>query len=61
MERKTKRLERKKEIIGVSDLGVGGTNTTNKTTKKKIEREEERLKSTNRDLSMFRMKSMYRF
>lgn len=59
MERKTKKLEKKKETIGLAgDLGVVGPNVANKTTKKKIEREEERLKSTNRDLSMFRMKSM---
>lgn len=49
MERKTKRLERKKETI---------ESISNKTAKKKIEREEEQLKSTNRDMSMFRMKSM---
>ncbi|KAF7640229.1 Phenylalanine--tRNA ligase beta subunit [Meloidogyne graminicola] len=47
MERKTKKLEKKGNNWGFS-----------KTTKRKIEREEERLKSTNRDLSMFRMKSM---
>lgn len=56
MEKKTKKLERKKEAAE----GTGGTisNTSNKMAKRKIEREEERLKLTNRDLSMFRMKSM---
>jgi hypothetical protein len=59
MERKTKKLEKKKGTIGVTgDQGVGAANSASKTTKRKIEREEERLKSTNRDLSMFRMKSM---
>jgi hypothetical protein len=62
MERKTKKLEKKKETIGVASesggTGAGTVNSANKTTKRKIEREEERLKSTNRDLSMFRMKSM---
>jgi hypothetical protein len=47
MERKTKKLERKKETA------ESGTRK-----KKAIEREEERLKATNRDMSMFRMKSM---
>lgn len=51
MERKTKKLERKKENV---DAG----SAANRTAKRKIEREEERLKATNRDLSMFRMKSM---
>ncbi|CAK5031953.1 unnamed protein product [Meloidogyne enterolobii] len=58
MERKTKKLEKKKETIGAVDQGAGAANSASKTTKRKIEREEERLKSTNRDLSMFRMKSM---
>ncbi|KAI6227038.1 Phenylalanyl-tRNA synthetase beta subunit [Aphelenchoides besseyi] len=48
MERKTKRLEKQKETV----------TSGQKQQKKKIEREEERLKATNRDLSMFRMKSM---
>lgn len=49
MERKTKKLERKKEMTTEAD----------RTGKKKIEREEERLKATNRDMSMFKMKSMF--
>lgn len=49
MERKTKKIERRKENT---------ESLTNRTAKKKIEREEERLKATNRDMSMFRMKSM---
>lgn len=52
MERKTKKLERKKETI------EGTGSQTGKTQKRKIEREEERLKAANRDLSMFRVKSM---
>jgi hypothetical protein len=32
---------------------------TDRNSKRKIEREEERLKATNRDLSMFKMKSMF--
>uniref|UniRef100_A0A1I7XTC6 tRNA_synthFbeta domain-containing protein n=1 Tax=Heterorhabditis bacteriophora TaxID=37862 RepID=A0A1I7XTC6_HETBA len=50
MERKTKRLEKKK--LEMSD-------TTDKNTKKRLERDEERLKATNRDMSMFKMKSMF--
>ncbi|VDM08377.1 unnamed protein product [Wuchereria bancrofti] len=48
MERKTKKLERKKETTAEAD----------RTAKRKIDREEERLKATNRDMSMFKMKSM---
>ena len=48
MERKTKRLEKRKE-------NTENVTATSRTTKKKIGREEERLKATNRDLSMFRM------
>ncbi|KAL3994059.1 Calcium load-activated calcium channel [Acanthocheilonema viteae] len=48
MERKTKKLERKKETTAEVD----------RTAKRKIDREEERLKATNRDMSMFKMKSM---
>ncbi|KAI1732755.1 integral membrane protein DUF106 domain-containing protein [Ditylenchus destructor] len=54
MERKTKKLERKKESVESS----GANLNANRTQKRKIEKEEERLKATNRDLSMFRMKSM---
>uniref|UniRef100_A0A914D3W3 Calcium load-activated calcium channel n=1 Tax=Acrobeloides nanus TaxID=290746 RepID=A0A914D3W3_9BILA len=49
MERKTKKLERKKETAEA----ISGKNA-----KRKIEREEEHLKTINRDMSMFRMKSM---
>ncbi|KAK0393266.1 hypothetical protein QR680_000126 [Steinernema hermaphroditum] len=48
MERKSKKLERRKENANDSD----------RIQKKKIEREEDRLKATNRELSMFKMKSM---
>uniref|UniRef100_A0A915Q6W7 Uncharacterized protein n=1 Tax=Setaria digitata TaxID=48799 RepID=A0A915Q6W7_9BILA len=41
MERKTKKLERKKETTAEAD----------RTAKRKIDREEERLKATNRDMS----------
>lgn len=64
MEQKTKKLEKKKEIIDGYIPVLGSNSTVNTTSissrnqKRKIEREEERLKSTNRDLSMFRMKSM---
>uniref|UniRef100_A0A1I7YF41 Calcium load-activated calcium channel n=1 Tax=Steinernema glaseri TaxID=37863 RepID=A0A1I7YF41_9BILA len=47
MDRKAKKLERRKETV-----------SEGKNQKRKIEREEERLKATNRDLSMFKMKSM---
>merc|ERR1712117_287145 len=50
IERQTKKLEKKKEAHGDSTL--------DRTQKRKMEREEERLKSTNRDLMMVKMKSM---
>ena len=49
VERKTKKLEKKKE--------TADNPTAGKTVKRKIEKEEERLKATNRDMSMFKMKS----
>jgi len=49
IEKKTKRLERKKDQL----------NEIDRKSKRKIEREEEGLKVTNRDLSMFKMKSMF--
>merc|ERR1712025_1445701 len=51
IERQTKKLEKKKEAHGDSTL--------DRTQKRKMEREEERLKSTNRDLMMVKMKSMF--
>ena len=51
IERQTKKLERKKEAHGEATL--------DKKEKRKMEREEERLKSTNRDLMMVKMKSMF--
>ena len=54
MERKTKKLERKKETIEGIPM-----DTKSKVAKRKIEKEEVKLKSTSRDLSMFRMKSMF--
>jgi len=56
MERNTKKLERKKETVeGTVSVGA---DTKSKVAKRKIEKEEGRIKSTSRDLSMFRMKSM---
>ncbi|XP_032488800.1 calcium load-activated calcium channel isoform X1 [Phocoena sinus] len=45
-----KRVEKKKETI---------TESAGRQQKKKIERQEEKLKNNNRDLSMVRMKSMF--
>jgi len=50
VERQCKRLEKKKETIG---------ETNDKQMKKKLEREEEKLKNHNRDLSLVKMKSMF--
>ncbi|KAJ3655280.1 hypothetical protein Zmor_014415 [Zophobas morio] len=50
VERQSKRLEKRKEAHGDS---------LDKQHKKKIEREEERLKNNNRDLSLVKMKSMF--
>uniref|UniRef100_A0A914WS32 Calcium load-activated calcium channel n=1 Tax=Plectus sambesii TaxID=2011161 RepID=A0A914WS32_9BILA len=49
IEKKTKKLEKRKDQVADAD----------RNSKRKIEREEERLKATNRDLSMFKMKSMF--
>lgn len=43
-------VEKKKEVIG---------EPTDRQQKKKLEREEERLKNHNRDLSLVKMKSMF--
>jgi uncharacterized membrane protein (DUF106 family) len=51
IEKQTKKLERKKEAHGDATL--------DRTQKKKMERDEERLKSTNRDLMLVKMKSMF--
>ena len=51
MEKKTKKLEKRKETRGDEAVGKSG--------KKMVEREEERLKAANRELSMFKMKSMF--
>ncbi|XP_053209523.1 calcium load-activated calcium channel-like [Panonychus citri] len=50
VERQCKRLEKKKEVLG---------EPTDKQQKKKLEREEEKLKNHNRDLSLVKMKSMF--
>ncbi|XP_076309941.1 calcium load-activated calcium channel isoform X2 [Tachypleus tridentatus] len=50
VERQSKRLEKKKETHG---------DTGDRQQKKKIEREEEKLKNNNRDLSLVKMKSMF--
>jgi len=51
VERQSKRLEKKKEAHGDSII--------DRQQKKKIEREEEKLKNNNRDLSLVKMKSMF--
>lgn len=43
-------MEKKKEVLGEA---------LDKQQKKKIERDEERLKNNNRDLSLVKMKSMW--
>jgi len=50
VEKQSKKLEKRKEIHG---------DTLDKQQKKKIERDEERLKNNNRDLSLVKMKSMF--
>ena len=50
VEKQCKKLEKKKELQG---------EMVDKQQKKKIEREEEKLKNSNRDLSMVKMKSMF--
>ncbi|XP_023375693.1 calcium load-activated calcium channel [Pteropus vampyrus] len=50
VEKQSKTLEKKKETI---------TESAGRQQKKKIERQEEKLKNNNRDLSMVRMKSMF--
>ncbi|XP_022234769.1 calcium load-activated calcium channel [Drosophila obscura] len=50
VEKQSKKLERRKEIHGDS---------LDKAVKKKIERDEEKLKNNNRDLSLVKMKSMF--
>ncbi|KAI5705214.1 calcium load-activated calcium channel [Diaphorina citri] len=51
IEKQSKKLEKKKEAIESTLL--------DKNVKKKIEREEERLKNNNKDLTMVKMKSMF--
>ncbi|KAK2179752.1 hypothetical protein NP493_474g03022 [Ridgeia piscesae] len=51
VEKQSKKLEKQKEMV------VG--DTTERSHKKKLERQEERLKTNNRDLSMVKMKSMF--
>merc|ERR1712227_511437 len=51
IEKQTKKLEKKKEAHGEATL--------DRTQKRKMERDEERLKSTNRDLMLVKMKSMF--
>lgn len=50
VDRQSKKLEKKKEAHG---------DTVDRQQKKKIEREEERLKNNSRDLSLVKMKSMF--
>jgi len=49
VEKQSKKLEKQKEVAGESD----------RSHKKKIERQEEKLKNNNRDLSLVKMKSMF--
>ena len=49
VEKQSKKLEKKKE----------GGESTDRSQKKKIERQEEKLKNNNRDLSFVKMKSMF--
>lgn len=50
VEKQSKRLEKTKENVG---------ETADRSSKKKLERQEERLKNNNRDLSLVKMKSMF--
>ena len=50
IEKQSKKLDKRKENIG---------ELVDKSVKRKLEREEERLKANNRDLSMAKMKSMF--
>ena len=46
-------------VIAVEKKKEGQGEVIDRQQKKKIEREEERLKNSNRDLSMVKMKSMF--
>ncbi|KAK3586998.1 hypothetical protein CHS0354_026718 [Potamilus streckersoni] len=50
VEKQSKKLEKQKEI---------SSEVSDRSQKKKIERQEEKLKNNNRDLSMVKMKSMF--
>lgn len=50
IEKQSKRLDKRKENIG---------ELVDKSVKRKLDREEERLKANNRDLAMVKMKSMF--
>jgi len=50
VEKQSKKLEKQKENV---------SETADRSTKKKLERQEERLKNNNRDLSLVKMKSMF--
>merc|ERR1712080_59229 len=52
IEKQSKKLEKKKEAHGE-------TANLDRSKKKKIEQDEEKLKNTNRDLTMVKMKSMF--
>ena len=52
IEKQTKKLEKKKEAHG-------DTGNLDRSKKRKIEQDEEKLKNTNRDLTMVKMKSMF--
>lgn len=51
VERQSKKLEKKRETVGEG--------TGDRSARKKLERQEEKLKTNSRDLSMVKMKSMF--
>lgn len=52
IEKQSKKLEKKKEA-------VGETVSLDRSKKKKLEQDEEKLKNTNRDMTLVKMKSMF--
>jgi len=52
IEKQSKKLEKKKEA-------VGETSILDRSKKKKLEQDEEKLKNTNRDMTLVKMKSMF--
>jgi len=52
IERQSKKLEKKKELVGESV-------SLDRSKKRKLEQDEEKLKNTNRDMTLVKMKSMF--